>query len=593
MVAAAGYLPAAPTPPQGTRPTQQTATQLADYSPRPAFHLESDLFAQRLQLTLSCQLSIHWVSAAIMTTTRVLMVYPKFNPNWFWNIQPVCDIAGARCVEPPLGLITVAALLPVDWQIRLVDRNAEKLRECDLDWADLVMTGGMIPQQPDTLELIDICHRRGKPVVIGGPAVTSTPEAFDHADFLVLGEAEGVIDQFIDAWTSGTKRGVFDARVMQVDVTRSPVPRFDLLKPAFYLCLAVQFSRGCPFNCEFCDIIELYGRLPRTKTNQQMLAEVDAIHRMGYRGHVDFVDDNLIGNKKAVKKFLPDLREWQERHGYPFKFSTEASINLSDDPVLLGLMRDTKFFTVFVGIETPDTETLVTLQKKQNTRRSIADSIHRIYSAGIFVTAGFIIGFDTEREGVADSMVKCIEESSIPVCLLGLLAALPNTQLTRRLQREGRLLYLYADKVDQITGVLNFITLRPRHEILADFKSVVERIYAPTAYFARVRALGRALKAQHQPIARPLKCLSRDLKTFGRLAWQMNVRKPHLCRHFWGTLIDCARHNIDAMEGVLWMMIVYLHLANFADFVTREVNSQLETARQDALQQKPLAMTAV
>jgi radical SAM superfamily enzyme YgiQ (UPF0313 family) len=528
-----------------------------------------------------------------MTAPRVLMVYPKFTPNWFWNIQPVCDIAGAHSVEPPLGLITVAALLPTDWKIRLIDRNAEQLSALDVEWADLIMTGGMLPQQPDTLALIDMCQQRGKPVVIGGPAVTSTPETFNHADFLVLGEAEGVMDQFIDAWASGAKRGVFDARKMQVDVSKSPVPRFDLLNPAFYLCLAVQFSRGCPFNCEFCDIIELYGRLPRTKTNRQMLAELDAIHRMGYRGHVDFVDDNLIGNKKAVKKFLPELREWQEQHRYPFKFSTEASINLSDDPALLGLMRDTNFFTVFVGIETPDTETLVTIQKKQNTRRSIADSIRRIYAAGIFVTAGFIIGFDTEREGVADSMVKCIEDSSIPVCLMGLLAALPNTQLTRRLQREGRLLVLDADKANQITGVLNFTTLRPRHEILTDFKSVVERIYAPAAYFERVRALGRALRGPPHPIARPLKCLFRDFKIISRLIWQMTVRKPHLRRHFWGTLIDCARNNIGAVEGVLWMMIFYLHLGNFADFVLRELDGQIETARQESLHQDvPVAMVS-
>jgi radical SAM superfamily enzyme YgiQ (UPF0313 family) len=518
-----------------------------------------------------------------MTTPRVLMVSPKFTPNWFWDIQAVCDIVGTRCVEPPLGLITVAALLPTDWKIRLVDRNAEQLSASDLDWADLIMTGGMLPQQSDTLALVDICHQRGKPVVIGGPSVTSIPETFDGADFLVLGEAEGVIDQFIGAWKGGAKRGVFDGRKIQVDITKSPVPRFDLLKPGYYLLMAVQFSRGCPFNCEFCDIIELYGRLPRTKTNRQMLAELDAIHRMGYRGRVDFVDDNLIGNKKALKKFLPELCEWQEQRRYPFTFSAEASINLSDDPALLGLMRDANFLMVFVGIETPDTETLIAIQKKQNTRRSIPESIHRIYSAGIFVNAGFIIGFDTEHEGVADSMVKCIEESSIPVCLLGLLAALPNTQLARRLQREGRLRLLDADRVNQITG-LNFVTLRPRHEILADLRSVVERIYAPAAYFARVRALGRALHGPRHPTAQLLKCLFRDFKVVSRLVWQLNVLKPHLRRHFWETLIDCARNNVGAVEVVFWMVIFYLHLGNFADFVLRELDGQIETARGASVQ---------
>jgi radical SAM superfamily enzyme YgiQ (UPF0313 family) len=520
-----------------------------------------------------------------MTTPRVLMVYPKFTPNWFWSLQAVRDIAGVRCVEPPLGLITVAALLPSDWKVRLVDRNAEELKTSDIEWADLVMTGGMIPQQPDTLTLIDLCHQFGKRVVVGGPAVSSSPEVLQSADFQVLGEAEGIIDQFVAAFSAGAKKGVFDGRKLDVDVTKSPVPRFDLLNPKYYLFMAVQFSRGCPFNCEFCDIIELFGRVPRAKTTGQILAELEAIYRSGYRGHIDFVDDNLIGNKKALKQFLPKLRDWQRQRRYPFKFSTEASINLADDLQLLELLRDTNFVAIFVGIETPDTETLVAIRKKQNTRRSIAESIHRVYSAGMFVTAGFIVGFDTEQDAVADTMVECIDASSIPVCLLGLLAALPNTQLSRRLAREGRLHFLDADKANQCTGVLNFTTLRPRHEVLADFKSVVERIYEPAAFFRRVRTLGRMIHPRPNAAARPLSCLARDLKMIGRLTWHMNVRRPRLRSYFWSALLDCAKHNPRAIEVVLWMMIFYLHLGNFADFVVGELDGQIETARQESLQQ--------
>ena len=315
------------------------------------------------------------------TSPNALLVFPKFNPHSFWNLQAVCDIWGARCPAPPLGLITVAALLPASWNLRLVNRNAEELTDADFAWADLVMTGGMLPQQDDALAVIEMCRRRGKPVAIGGPDAMSSPDIYRHADFLVLGEAEGLIGQFVEAWSAGAATGVFEGVKFQADVTKSPTPRFDLLKFEHYLYVGVQFSRGCPFNCEFCDIIELYGRVPRAKTNEQMLAELDTLYRLGHRGHVDFVDDNLIGNKKALKRFLPALSAWQKQRGYPFQFSTEASMNLADDAELLRMLREANFFLVFVGIESPDTATLISMQKKQNTRRSLADSVHRIYQA--------------------------------------------------------------------------------------------------------------------------------------------------------------------------------------------------------------------
>jgi len=223
----------------------------------------------------------------LRNATNALLVFPKFNPNSFWNLRAVCDIWGARFPAPPLGLITLAALLPASWNLRLINRNAEALCEADLAWADLVMTGGMLPQQEDSLVVIALCKSHGKPVVVGGPDAMSSPETYAYADFLVLGEAEGLIDQLVAAWSDGAKTGVFKGEKFQVDVTKSPTPRFDLLDFNHYIYVGVQFSRGCPFNCEFCDIIELYGRVPRTTTNDQMLAELDALYRLGYRGHVD------------------------------------------------------------------------------------------------------------------------------------------------------------------------------------------------------------------------------------------------------------------------------------------------------------------
>lgn len=522
---------------------------------------------------------------------NVLLVFPRFNQNSFWSLKAVCDIYGARCPAPPLGLITVAALLPREWNLRLVDRNAEELGPADLAWADLVFTGGMLPQRPDCLEVIDLCQARGKPVVVGGPDATSSPELYAQADFLVLGEAEGIIDRFVQAWEEGERGGRFQAEKFKVDVARSPIPRFDLLRAENYLYLGVQFSRGCPFLCEFCDIIELYGRVPRSKTHQQMLAELQALFDMGYRGQVDFVDDNFIGNKKAIKKFLPVLEQWQVEHGHPFMFSTEASINLADDPELLGMMARANFFAVFVGIESPDTNTLIAAQKKQNTRRSLADSVHRIYEAGMMVLAGFIVGFDTEERGVAQGMIDCIEATSIPVCTIGTLTALPGTQLTRRLEREGRLLPIDASSGDQCTAGLNFVTLRPRREVLEDYRSVLLSVYRPAAYFERVRHVGMALRKhglRANPNARPEprsvipRIAKRDLIILLRVMVRMTFVRTDLTRLFWRTFIETARKNPAALQAVVTQMVLFLHLGEFAKFVVREVDRRIDDIDREA-----------
>jgi radical SAM superfamily enzyme YgiQ (UPF0313 family) len=530
---------------------------------------------------------------------NVLMVFPKFNPNSFWSLQAACDVWGARCPAPPLGLLTVAALLPPNWSVRLINRNAEELTDNDLQWADLVMTGGMLPQQIDTLNLIDLCQRHGKHVVVGGPDATSSPEIYKDADFLVLGEAEGIIGRFVEAWLAGVRSGDFRAEKFSVDVTKSPLPRFDLLKRQHYLFIGVQFSRGCPFNCEFCDIIELYGRVPRSKTNAQMLAELDALYNMGYRGHVDFVDDNLVGNKKALKSFLPALIEWQKQKGYPFSFTTEASINLADDAALLQMMGDANFFAIFVGIESPDSETLKHAQKKQNTRRSLVDSVHKIYRAGMFVTAGFIVGFDTEKENIAGPMIDYIEAASIPWCMIGLLTALPNTQLNRRLEREGRLLKdAWNAEADQCTAGLNFVTRRPRRDVLSDYRTILSHVYEPSAFFGRVRQVGHALRrpkrdaglrvaSAQAPSSRFIPRIKlavwrdrvRQYKALGRVMWRMTIRRPDLRRHFWHTFVDCARSNPAVLEYVVMMMVVYLHLGAFAHSVIKELDRKIEEER--------------
>jgi radical SAM superfamily enzyme YgiQ (UPF0313 family) len=522
--------------------------------------------------------------AANARTFNVLMIYPRFAGGTFWNFAATCDVFGARYPAAPLGLITVAALLPPAWTVRLVNRNTEELADGDLAWADLVMTGGMLSQQHDTLEIIAICRAHGKPVVVGGPGVTSSPHIYASADFRVLGEAEGIIDKFIAAWEAGATEGLFEAEKFTVDVTKSPIPRFDLLKFDQYLYVGVQFSRGCPFTCEFCDIIELYGRVPRAKTNAQMLTELEALYRLGYRGHVDFVDDNLIGNKKAVRSFLVDLRTWLDQHDYPFEFTTEASINLADDTALLQAMNEANFVGVFVGIESPDPDTLVETKKKQNTRRSLVDSVHKIYAAGLFVHAGFIVGFDSEKNAVADTMVDFIEDAAIPVCMVGLLYALPNTQLTRRLEREGRL-YPEPDvipkgNVDQCTHGLNFDTLRPKQAILLDYKRVLERVYDPVAFAGRLRRLAGLLdnsKRKRQTRADDARRKFSASEILHRIL--TNLPEPHAM--FRQTLAECMSINPRSARWIMALMGLYLHLGPFSRYVVQQIELKIEEIERD------------
>ncbi len=508
---------------------------------------------------------------------NVLLVFPGFNANSFWNYQATCEIVGAKYPGAPLGLITVAAMLPQHWSIKLVNRNTEDIDEADLDWADMVMTGGMMPQQWDTLAIIELAHAHGKVVVVGGPGITSTPAPYHAADFKVLGEAEGLIDGFVADWRAGVRAGTYEGVRFKADVTAAPIPRWDLLKFDQYLHVGVQFSRGCPFTCEFCDIIELYGRVPRTKTALQVIGELDSLYALGYRGHVDFVDDNLIGNKRAVKAFLPHLKAWQEKHHYPFDFSTEASVNLADDDELLGLMRDASFFAVFIGIESPDNETLIKMQKKQNTRRVLSESIRHIYDAGIFVMGGFIVGFDTEMDAVAGPIVKLIEDASIPIAMVGLLYALPNTQLTRRLEQEGRLFEPENGDIngDQCTAGLNFVMLRARRDALTDYRTVLDSIFSPVAYFDRVRGVALSLKMPKRSLRVALGSTFREFRRFLRLITRVTLYRPDMRAQAWRTLITILLRNPTAVTSAMRLTAFYVHLGPFSRFVVGRIDAQI------------------
>jgi radical SAM superfamily enzyme YgiQ (UPF0313 family) len=490
-------------------------------------------------------------------------------------------MAGAKYPAAPLGMITLAALLPRDWDIRLVDMNTSKLRDSDIDRADLVFTGGMLPQQPFILKLIDRVQARGKKIVTGGPDPTSQPEIYKKSDYLVLGEAEDSIKLFLSDLENGVNGGVYYPSENRPDMAGSPVPRFDLLRFKDYLMIGVQYSRGCPFNCEFCDVIELFGRNPRTKSSEQIIRELDRLYELGYRGHVDFVDDNFIGHKTKAKKVLLAVKEWSEDHNYPFFFSTEASINLADDEELLGLMRDLDFRYLFIGIESADENVLESSQKRQNLNRKLFDDLHKIYSYGMVVNGGFIMGFDNETSETARLIADAVKNGKICMSMIGLLYALPNTQLTRRLSKENRLFENSSTlddggnpSVDQATSGLNFITARPRNEIINDFIYVLKKVYRRKSYFDRCLKVGRVLRTQrkHKTSFGKKIMVTRSLL---RLIYRLGLR-PATFYYFWRNLVAIVFTRPSSAEEVANLMAMYIHFRKQTKYIVKLMSRNVE-----------------
>ncbi len=510
---------------------------------------------------------------------KALLIHPEFSPHGFWNYKQVCRLAGAKYPAAPLGLITVAALLPHEWTIRLVDMNSATLRDEDISWADLVFIGGMLPQQVGLLNLIARIHRLERKVVVGGPDPTSQPWVYADADYLVLGEGECSIPSFLEGLEMQAERGVYPPCNLRPDITTSPVPRFDLLKFKDYLMIGIQLTRGCPFNCEFCDIIELYGRTPRSKTPNQIIEELESLYNLGYRGHVDFVDDNFIGNRKRLKETLIEIKRWSVAHRHPFYFSTEASINLADDRELLELMRDLDFRYVFVGIETADEQLLRSSNKSQNLHRDLLQDLEKLYAHGIIVNGGFIVGFDNETCTSARSIADLVENGKICMAMVGLLHALPNTQLTRRLHREGRLLEdsnRLADDAtageDQTTMGLNFTTLRPRDDVLRDYLHVVRNIYAANHYFRRCLQLARSLRPRqlHKP---SLTETAGMLLAFVRVAMRLGILPP-VAYYFWRNIFVVLAVRPTCIEPMVNLMGMYIHFQKQSAHIVRSVRTR-------------------
>ena len=425
---------------------------------------------------------------------NALLVYPRF-PDTYWSFRYALSFQGKRAAQPPLGLMTVAALLPASWTKRLIDTNVERLRDADLAWADVVLISGMHVQQEHLISIVRRCRERGLRTVVGGPIASSLSAAELEADHIVIGEGEDIVAELARDLDAGNAAAVYQA-AERPSLDRSPMPDFSLIRMKRYSTMTVQYSRGCPFNCEFCDIIEIYGRRPRTKPTAQVLAEFNQLYAAGWRGSVFVVDDNFIGNKVRVKELLKELAEWQRERRYPFRLITEASLNLSDDRDLLQAMKDAGFASVFLGIETPDESSLAATQKHQNTRRDLLESIALIQQYGIEVMGGFILGFDTDREDIFDRLVDFIQKSAIPIAMVGLLQAMPGTQLHRRLTREGRI--LHSGDGNNTGCELNFLPRMNPGRLVEGYRSVLQRIYSREAYYERVRGYLHRCRPQYQ-----------------------------------------------------------------------------------------------
>lgn len=474
---------------------------------------------------------------------KILLVYPQ-TPDTFWSFKHVLPFISKKAAFPPLGLLTVAAMLPPDWELKLVDANVERLSNEELLWADYVLLSGMIVHKESALDIIARCHAHAKPVIAGGPLFTTGHEAFQNVRSFVLGEAEEIMPQLIQDLQCGQLQPFYRAHG-RPDITQVPVPRWDLVQVKHYATMAVQFSRGCPFDCEFCDIIVMNGRVPRTKTPEQLVAELEALRRHGWKDMVFVVDDNFIGNKKDTKALLREIIEWRRRTGAKIGFLTEASVNLVDDEELCRLMIQAGFKKVFLGIETPSVESLEECRKLQNRSRDLVETVKILQGFGFEIMGGFIVGFDNDKYDIFKRQFDFIQRSGVVTAMVGLLTALPQTRLYHRLMKEGRL-------ETETTGnnteaFLNFQPKLNREFLVNGYRDLMKRLYEPRVYYQRIRTF-----LEHHRASGPrLRLSPADLEAFLKSFWLLGVwhrGRTHYWRFFLGTLVHRPRQFRYAIE---------------------------------------------
>ncbi len=491
---------------------------------------------------------------------KVLLLYPEF-PDTFWSFKHALKFIRKKASFPPLGLLTVAAMLPPAWQKRLVDLNVRELAEEDLQWADLVFLSAMIVQRDAAKALIARCRAAGKSIVAGGPLFTSEHEQFPGVDHFVLNEAELTLPEFLRDLDAGCARPVYSS-TGHPDIRGTPAPLWELADLRRYASMSIQYSRGCPFDCDFCDITAKLGHRPRVKTASQIIAELDGIHRLGWRGQVFFVDDNFIGNKRTLKtELLPALIEWQ-RHRRGFTFFTEASIDLADDEEMMRQMSRAGFDMVFVGIETPDESSLEECNKKQNQGRDLVGDVQRIQRAGMQVQAGFIVGFDSDTPSIFRRQVEMIQRSGIVTAMVGMLQAPPGTRLHDRLRLARRLNGLSTG--DNVDGTTNIVPAMGLDALQNGYKRILKHIYSPRHYYSRVRTMLREVKA---PTIRGSMDLQR-VAAFFRASFRLGVIGRERF-HYWKLLAWTGFRRPQMLAEAVTLTIFGHHFRRISELLDR------------------------
>ncbi len=482
---------------------------------------------------------------------KALLVYPS-NPNTFWSFHHIMKFIRKKAAHVPLGLLTVASMFPGDWEIRLVDANVESLPDEAIRWADMVFIGAVIAQKESVRQIVARCHALGRRIVGGGPLFTSCPEDFDDLDYLVLNEAEATLPLFLKDLAVGSPHRVYTAEE-QPDITLTPLPRWDLIDMKLYASMSVQYSRGCPYDCEFCDVVNRNGRRHRVKSNDQMIREFEILYEMGWRGSLFIVDDNFIGNRSKVKRLLKELKAWQEAKDFPFVLYTEASVNLAQDGELMRLMTAAGFDSVFLGLETPEEESLAECGKHQNRSRDLVEAVKTIQRNGMEVMGSFIIGFDNDPPTIFERQVKFIQDSGVVVAHIGLLNALPGTRLYRRLEEEGRL--LEACSGDSCDGSMNFVPKMDPQFLRKGYNAVLNYIYSPKEYYSRVLEFLRTYK----PVRRSRITLSETTAFLNSILYLGVLDKWSNSVYYWKLLFKTLISYRQSLREVVKLMIFGYH----------------------------------
>jgi radical SAM superfamily enzyme YgiQ (UPF0313 family) len=480
---------------------------------------------------------------------NVLLVYPEY-PDTFWSFKYVLKFISKKAAFPPLGLLTLGAMLPGKWQKKLVDLNVASLDDEHLAWADMIFLSAMIVQKKSAQEIINRCRSHGKKIVAGGPAFTTQHEEFTGVDHFVLNEAEVTLPLFLKDLENGHLQKVYTSNE-RPEISETPIPLWSLINIHDYATLAIQYSRGCPYNCEFCDIVIMNGRIPRTKTPEQMKKEFQALYDAGWRKSVFIVDDNFIGNRQEVKKMLPALIEWQKKHKYPFTLLTEASTDLANDADLMQMMSSANFFKVFLGLETPDKESLKECGKYQNSSRNLVEAVHTIHKQGMQVMGGFIVGFDNDTESIFESQITFIQQIGVVTAMVGVLTALPQTRLWKRLKAEGRL--LGGATGENTDGVLNFMPRMGVETLHDGYKKILSAIYSPKYYYQRINTF----LENYNPTVKSRVGRS-DISAFLKSLWRIGI-VSRARFHYWKLLIRTFIRKRMALPIAVELAIYGLH----------------------------------